>query len=48
MKATCILLLIATILATTPPLHAQVQAPSPDAAAAPVAYEPLPKRSTPA
>ena len=42
MKPTSILLLTATILATTGPLHAQVQSPSPAATATPVAYEPLP------
>jgi hypothetical protein len=42
MKTTSILLLTATILATTIPLHAQVQSPSPAAIAAHVAYEPLP------
>src|SRR5271157_5186827 len=41
MKTTSILLLTATILATTVRLHAQVQSPSP-AAVAPVAFEPLP------
>jgi hypothetical protein len=42
MKPTSILLLTATIFATTVPLHAQVQSPTPAATAAPVAYEPLP------
>src|SRR5271165_5293678 len=42
MKPTSILLLSATILATTVPLHAQVQSPSPAVSATPVAYEPLP------
>jgi hypothetical protein len=42
MKPTSVLLLTATILANTVPLHAQVQSPSPAATAAPVAYEPLP------
>jgi len=42
MKPTSILLLTATILATTVSLHAQVQSPSPAATAPPVAYEPLP------
>ena len=42
MKPTSILLLTATILATTGPLYAQVQSPSPAATATPVAYEPLP------
>src|SRR5208282_750563 len=42
MKPTSILLLTATIFATTVPLHAQVQSPTPAATAAPVAYEALP------
>jgi hypothetical protein len=42
MKPTSILLLTATILATTVLLHAQVQSPSPAATAAPVVYEALP------
>src|SRR5271166_2888575 len=42
MKPTSILLLTVTILATTVPLHAQVQSPSPAATATPVAYEQLP------
>jgi hypothetical protein len=42
MKSTSILLLTATILATTVPLQAQVQSPSPAATATSVAYEPLP------
>ena len=41
MKPTSSILLAATILATTVPLHAQVQSPSPAVTAAP-AYEPLP------
>jgi hypothetical protein len=42
MKPTSILLLNATILATTLPLYAQAQSPSPAATVAPVTYEPLP------
>src|SRR5271166_6115744 len=42
MKTTSVLLLTATLLATTIRLHAQVQSPSPAAGATPVAYEPLP------
>ena len=42
MKPTSILLLTATILAATVPLHAQVQSPAPAATATPVAYEQLP------
>ncbi len=44
MKPASILLLTATIFATTVPLQAQVESPtpSPAATAAPVAYEPLP------
>jgi len=42
MKPTSILILTATIFATTVPLHAQVQSPTPAATATPVAYEPLP------
>jgi len=42
MKLTSIFLLTATIFATTLPLHAQVQSPSPSPTAAPIAYEPLP------
>ena len=42
MKSIAILLLTATILATTFSLHAQVQSPSPAVTAAPAAYEPLP------
>jgi hypothetical protein len=42
MKPTFILLLTVIIPATTVPLHAQVESPSPVATAAPVVYEPLP------
>ena len=42
MKPPSILLLTGTILATTVPLHAQVQSPSPTVTATPVVYEPLP------
>ena len=42
MKPTSILILTATIFATTVPLHAQVQSPTSAATAASVAYEPLP------
>ena len=42
MKPTFILLLTVIIPATTVPLHAQGESPSPAATAAPVVYEPLP------
>jgi hypothetical protein len=42
MKLISVLLLTASILATTVPLHAEVEPPQPAATAAPVVYEPLP------
>ena len=42
MKPTSILVVTATILNATLPLHAQAQSPSPDASAAPAVYEALP------